>query len=122
MICLARERLIIDATMKCGNCKFCLQAKSLSHSHILSEFLFEPTYDDSHKFISISSHPRQKTKPFEKGLRENLLCEDCEGQLARYEAYAADLLRSVGNYRTSDSRIIEVPSFDYRYFKLLACL
>jgi hypothetical protein len=104
--------------MKNGNCKLCLQAKELVHSHILSEFLYEPTYDDAHKFISVSSHPWQKTKPFEKGLREYLLCKDCEGQLARYEAYAARILRSAGNHRTRNSRIIEIPSFDYRNFKL----
>lgn len=88
------------------------------HSHILSEFLYEPTYDGNHKFISLSSHPRQKTKPFEKGFREHLLCRECEGQLARYEGHAAPILRTAGNYRTSDSRIIEIPSFDYHYFKL----
>ena len=104
--------------MKSGNCKLCLQAKKLSHSHILSEFLYEPTYDEAHKFISMSSHPRQKTKPFEKGFREYLLCEDCDSQLGRYEAYAARILRSAGNYRTRDSRVIGIPTFDYQYFKL----
>jgi hypothetical protein len=104
--------------MKRGNCKLCLQVKGLTHSHILSEFLYEPTYDDAHRFISLSSHPWQKTKPFEKGLREHLLCKDCEGQLARYEAYAANILRITGDYRTPDTRVIQIPSFDYQYFKL----
>jgi hypothetical protein len=88
------------------------------HSHILSEFLYEPTYDEAHRFISVSSHPWQRTKPFEKGLREYLLCKDCEGQLARYEAYAANILRTAGNFRKAHSRVIEIPSLNYKEFKL----
>lgn len=104
--------------MKRGNCKLCLQTKELLHSHILSEFLYEPTYDDAHKFMSLSSHPLQKTRPFQKGLREYLLCKECEGQLARYESSAANILRIAGDYRTPDARVIEIPSFDYQNFKL----
>jgi hypothetical protein len=104
--------------MKRGNCKLCLQTKELMHSHILSEFLYEPTYDDAHRFISLSSRPWQKTRPFEKGLREYLLCKECEGQLSRYETYAASILRTAGTYRVPRSRVIEIPTFDYKYFKL----
>jgi len=104
--------------MKRGNCKLCLQNKELLYSHILSEFLYEPTYDEAHRFVSLSSHPWQKTRPFEKGLREYLLCRECEGQLARYEAYAASVLRKAGSYRKPGSKVIEIPSFDYRCFKL----
>ena len=104
--------------MKFGNCRLCRQDKELAHSHVLPEFFYEPTYDSSHKFISVSSHPQQKTKPFQKGLREHLLCMGCEGQLNRYETYAASILRKTDQYIKHDGRVIEVPNFNYTYFKL----
>ena len=104
--------------MKHGVCKLCLNNKELMHSHVLPEFFYEPTYDETHKFISVSSHPLQNTRPFEKGLREYLLCKECEAQLSRYETYAANILRKADEYRKPGSRVIEIPGFDYTYFKL----
>jgi hypothetical protein len=85
---------------------------------VLPEFFYEPTYDDSHTFISVSSHPQQKPKPFQKGLREHLLCIECEGQLSRYETYAVSILRKADHYRKHGNRVIEIPNFNYTYFKL----
>lgn len=104
--------------MKSGTCKLCLDKKELMHSHVFSEFLYEPTYDDAHKYISISSHPYHKTKPFQIGMREYLLCKECEGQIGDYENYAARTLRQADKYRTPDDRAIVIPNFDYQRFKL----
>jgi hypothetical protein len=104
--------------MKLGNCKLCQEDKQLMHSHILPEFFYEPTYDEQHKFISISSHPLQKTKPFQKGFREYLLCEKCEGQFGSYESYAATILRKTGDKFDPNDRVVKIPNFDYRGFKL----
>jgi hypothetical protein len=104
--------------MKLGNCKLCQEDTQLMHSHILPEFFYEPTYDEQHKFISISSHPRQKTKPFQKGFREYLLYEKCEGQISSYETYAATVLRSPSDNLDPNDRVVKIPNFDYRCFKL----
>ncbi len=104
--------------MRFGNCRLCLKDKELIHSHVLPEFFYVPTYDDTHRFISVSSHPQQKTKLFEKGLREYLLCKGCEEQFNRYETYSANTLRMAGEYRKPNSNVIEIPNFDYPYFKL----
>jgi hypothetical protein len=104
--------------MKPGSCKLCLIDKDLAHSHIFPEFFYEPTYDETNRFVSLSTHPRQKPKLFEKGLREYLLCEECEAQFSRYESYAASILRKAGDYRTPDNHFIVIPDFDYARFKL----
>jgi hypothetical protein len=104
--------------MKFGTCKLCLEIKDLMHSHVFSEFLYEPIYDDAHKYISVSSHPHHKTKPFQIGMREYLLCKECEGQIGVYENYAANILRQADKYRTSDGRAIVIPNFNYSSFKL----
>jgi hypothetical protein len=100
------------------HCKLCLQEKKLARSHVLPEFFYQNVYDKLHRFASVSSHPRQKTKLFEIGYRERLLCTDCEGQLSRYESYAAGILRNADDYRLPNTKVIKIPNFDYRLFKL----
>jgi len=88
------------------------------HSHVFSEFLYEPTYDGAHKYISVSSHPYHKTKPFQIGMREYLLCKECEGKINVYETYSSKLLRQGDKYKASDGRAVVIPDFDYSSFKL----
>jgi hypothetical protein len=95
-----------------------LTEKDLAHSHIFPEFFYGPTYDETNRFVSLSTHPRHKPKLFEKGLREYLLCRECEAQFSRYESYAASILRTAGEYRTPDNHFIVIPDFDYAHFKL----
>jgi hypothetical protein len=104
--------------MKIGDCKLCQQHRPLAHSHVFPEFFYEPTYDENHRFISVSTHSRQKPKPFEKGLREYLLCLECEARINHFETYAASILRASENYRNVDGSAIEIPDFDYPRFKL----
>lgn len=104
--------------MKLGNCRLCQQYGELRFSHIFSEFLYQPTYDEKHKFISVSMHPGQKRKPFQKGFREYLLCQGCEQTLATYEDYSATLLRNADAYRSNNNKEIVIPNFDYQRLKL----
>lgn len=73
-------------------CRLCLAETELCFSHILPEFLYEPFYDDKHKFVTItldgSSSP--PTRIEQKGLREYLLCRSCETLLSGLETYAVD--------------------------------
>jgi len=107
--------------MKFGSCRLCLVEKDLAHSHIFPEFFYEPTYDDTNRFVSLSTHPRHKPKLFEKGLREHLLCEKCEAQFCRYESYAASILRKAGDFRTSDNRFVVSLILNTRASNFSAC-
>ena len=104
--------------MKLGNCKLCLNEKPLVESHVFPEFFYEPVYDEKHRFISVTTHPRHKPKLLQKGFWEHLLCKDCDGQISRYETYAANILRRCDDYRTRDDTAIVIPNFDYQLFKL----
>ena len=46
-------------------------------------------YDEKHRFLGLSREPAIRVKTFQKGLRERLLCWDCEQQFGRYENYAS---------------------------------
>ncbi len=96
----------------------CLEEKDLARSHVLPEFFYGPVYDETKRFVSLSSYPLHNTRMYEHGFREHLLCRECEGQFSRYEAYAAGLLRKIDEHRTPDGRAIMIPGFDYRRFKL----
>src|SRR5256885_7584163 len=70
-------------------CALCLQLKPLRSSHIVPEFMHAGMYDDKHRFFGLSSTPERPVRFFQKGLREQLLCDDCEQQFSRYEKYAS---------------------------------
>ena len=61
-------------------CNLCKSEKELCNSHIIPEFLFKPLYDPKHRAIKLLA---DKSKRFiQKGLRDSLLCRDCEQHIA----------------------------------------
>src|SRR5436190_22008413 len=70
-------------------CALCLAAKSLRRSHIVPEFMHRAMYDAKHRFFGLSSVPVKPIRLFQKGLREPLICAECEEQFSRYESYAS---------------------------------
>lgn len=50
--------------------------------------MFEPLYDDKHRFYEISPIATKPDRFLQKGLRERLLCDECEQRLSVYENYA----------------------------------
>src|SRR5829696_2805371 len=104
--------------MKLGICKLCKNEKLLAESHIFPEFFYGPTYDEKHRFVSITTHPQHKPKLIQKGFWEHLLCEACEQQISRYETYAANILTNCDTYRTKDNKAIVIPNLNYKLFKL----
>jgi hypothetical protein len=71
------------------NCRLCQQPKPLRNSHIISEFLHQDMYDPKHRFFGLTNDPAKRERLFQKGLREPLLCDDCEQQFSKYERYAS---------------------------------
>ena len=103
-----------------GNCKLCLdQAVELRHSHIISEFNYEPCYDEKHRFFRLSTKG-PKNKVFEqKGHREYLLCQKCETRLSRWEDYAKGILVDGGlSAATRFDWGFEFRGVNYEQFKL----
>jgi hypothetical protein len=68
-----------------------MQEGELCNSHIIPEFFYKPLYDELHRCLELNrfDEPSEK-KTHQKGLREHLLCADCDnGRLGKHEDYMA---------------------------------
>ena len=100
-------------------CALCAEPRELRSSHVIPEFLYSEMYDEKHRFRVISTLTEDRPKQMQKGLREPLLCEECESQLSAPERYASLVLS--GQIPTTSSRtgnLIEVTGLDYAKFRL----
>jgi hypothetical protein len=64
--------------MPIGKCALCLKTAPLCKSHLIPEFCYKQIYDSDHKLIAFNPTNPARTWKEQKGLRERLLCEDCE--------------------------------------------
>lgn len=100
------------------SCALCHKRKKLKNSHIVPEFFFKPLYNGKHRFQLIPSINEEKAHYEQKGIRENLLCEECEEQLSKYEKYTSQLFYGgEGVYYTNENPI-RIEGIDYKKFKL----
>ena len=98
-------------------CKLCRKSAKLRRSHILPEFFYSSVYDDLHRTMLISSS--EKEKLIQKGVREYLLCQECETKLSRYEGYAVKVIQDIPNFeKDSSGFFVFSNNIDYRLFKL----
>lgn len=95
-------------------CKLCQTTQKLCQSHIIPEFMYKPVYSENHKIKCI--RPDGNAGTLQKGLREDLLCSNCESKISKYERHANEILRSIiENNHSGDVLRINA---DYRKFKL----
>ena len=73
-------------------CRLCLKKKVLKNSHIIPEFIYSPLYDEKHRFHVLSNMNVSGPAKLQKGIREYLLCGECEGKLSKYERYMSLIL------------------------------
>jgi hypothetical protein len=101
-------------------CKLCLQEKTLCDSHIIPEFFYKLVYDKKpRKFVEFSTDSNIGQIAHQKGLREKLLCKDCEGKFSEYEKYVKELLFDAAWIEKRDNFPgIIVQNVDYRKVKL----
>ena len=65
-------------------CRMCLNDRELRQSHIIPEFFFRPVYDEKHRALAVA-RDSPSVQFLQKGLRDRLLCDDCEGKLGEIE-------------------------------------
>ena len=115
-----------------GKCKLCLNENvELQNSHIIPEFMYQRLYNDQPKrYYIIKINDKSQSKRIEqKGIREKLLCKDCEVKLSKLENYASEtiyaknlqnktILKKIN--QSSNQRILfhKIEKFDYALFKL----
>lgn len=101
-------------------CALCKCDRELRDSHVIPEFIYTPLYDDKHRFHVLSSGERPHGYG-QKGIRERLLCDDCEEQFSKHEKYVSEVL--TGRIRVNSKRegkLVHISGLDYRHFKLFA--
>jgi hypothetical protein len=102
-------------------CKLCLNKAELRNSHVIPEFLYKPLYDLKHRAMGIHGHGHKKWQYLQKGLREKLLCQNCEQLLNdSYEKYFHNFwfLNSPIPFSCEIDKIYEISDIDYAKFKL----
>jgi hypothetical protein len=100
-------------------CALCLKESELRRSHIIPEFLYETLYDEKHRLQVLSVLPDQGNWLEQKGLRERLLCNDCEQRLNVWETYASLVLKGNASltYKT-ERNLVYISGLNYSHFKL----
>jgi hypothetical protein len=114
-----------------GQCKLCLKPnQELRKSHIIPEFMYQKLYDDNPKrYYTLKIGDNNSKRIEQKGIRENLLCNSCEGLLSEYENYASEtiyaknrkneaVLKKANQNVTQTFFLYEFENFDYAKFKL----
>lgn len=102
-------------------CRLCLRQRDLCNSHVIPEFFYEQMnlYDEKHRFIVLCTEPDKHRSTEQKGIREKLLCHQCEGKLSEWEDHARRVLYGGEciEITTNDPKGIEC-TVDYAKFKL----
>lgn len=105
------------------NCHLCKEHKELRRSHIVSEAFWTGIYNDKHLALPISIEG--SSTPIQKGIREKLLCADCEVKLSQWESILKKDLIDLGNLSSNflsitkvKANIIKVENIRYTAFKL----
>jgi hypothetical protein len=103
-------------------CALCCKPKELRDSHIVPNFLWKQSGVKAAKktFALISpTHPKCDEPHRQDGLKEYLLCHDCEQQFNRYETYAAGrLFHKNGPIRRPPDNHFVWEGLEYRRLKL----
>lgn len=101
-------------------CWLCLREQPLCQSHIIPEFLYASLYNDDGRMMGITGLGGKGWKPVQKGLRDDLLCRDCEALLnERYEIPFQQqwTKRYPLPERAKEGDLVDA-QFDYATFKL----
>ncbi|MCG7923058.1 MAG: hypothetical protein N0C81_03210 [Candidatus Thiodiazotropha lotti] len=102
-------------------CKLCGNEGKLLNSHIIPVFIYRPIYDEINRFHVISSQDNERNKYLQKGIREKLLCDDCERLLSKNERYVSLVFSgAIPIHISGHSKLIRVEDLDYTKFKLFA--
>jgi hypothetical protein len=101
-------------------CALCLQDKLLRNSHIYPEWIYKPLYDEKRRLEILSIVPDGRNELKQKGMRQQLLCDDCEQKISVWEGYARAIFvapdRPIEYER--EGAMLQVRGLDYAKLKL----
>ena len=99
-------------------CRLCGKPNELCRSHIIPEFMYDPLYDEKHRFFIVNTDSDSERRS-QQGLNEKLLCRACEQKFCRYEKYAAEAMTGrLGHKFKQYGDKLCIVGLDYTKFKL----
>lgn len=102
-------------------CRLCHKEAILENSHVIPEFMYSSLYDEKHRFQVLSTEREEKNSFEQKGIREALLCSDCENQLSQSERYVSLVFRGdIDLTIEKDGKLIIIDGLNYKAFRLFA--
>jgi len=76
-------------------------------------------YDPKHRCFLLSSNLEISDGKIQKGFREYLLCDNCEGKFSVWEKYVSDVFnKEIGLVTQRNGQWLKVQKLDYSKFKL----
>jgi len=76
-------------------------------------------YDEKNRFHALSNVPGKRNDILQKGVRERLLCDECEQRFGKHEDYAARLLGGRSDARArAHGDVVSIEGVEYFHFKL----
>lgn len=101
-------------------CKLCHETVEIRESHIIPELCHKGLYDEKHRALKLRAGDLDKPPWIQKGIRDRLLCDVCEGRLNRIEtSFDKFWYHSPALPPRVPAQGISIQGFDYVTFKLL---
>lgn len=101
-------------------CALCRRDRVLRNSHIYPEWIYKPLYDQKRRLEILSIVPDGRNELKQKGMRQPLLCDECEQKLSIWEGYARSIFVAPDKpleYSREGSMVL-VRGLDYERMKL----
>lgn len=99
-----------------GQCRLCLQVKTLKKSHVIPELVYRPVYDADSRCWHLDGATGKRHR-VQQGRYERLLCEHCERVFQRSEHYFAVLWhKSDPLPNPVDVKYLQRSGFDFEPF------
>ncbi len=73
-------------------CRLCERERRLLRSHVVPEFFYRPVYGKNHRLYTRVDGRLARLPPLQRGLRERLLCAECEQRFGTLEAHVRQIL------------------------------
>jgi len=89
------------------------------NSHVIPEFIYSPLYDEKHRLHVFSKSSVRDPAMLQKGIREQLLCIECEGKLSEHERYMSQILSGDLEVKVSRTeKLVILEGLNYKQFRL----
>ena len=113
-------RTLANKHKKVGTCALCREVRALRKSHIVPDFAYAPIYDEAHKLIAFPPDDVAAVSNPQQGMRDRLLCGDCEQYLNRHfeQPFQSYWIMADSLARLGTSEMVVLADVPYEAFKL----